>query len=442
MATNKRKTRMYEPWGYRDQDNYQSTESIIEDDFGEFFADVNYKREDNKIHFKNKDGKEVANLDVNEFVKSDQIVEKAWYENGNIYIKFTNGDLITIDVKEILDENEFSDGLQVNDGVVSVLRDLTSERWLTVSEDGVKVSGIQAEIDRLDERIDNEIDRATSEEERIETKLDKEIQDRIDDVNAEENRAKAAELAEENRAKAEEQRIDTKLSDEITRATQTEQVINHRVNTLNDELDAEESIRESNDASLGLRITTETNDRISAVLAEKQRAEAAESAITDAMETEVERIDHEIADANSKIEDEISRATNAESSLDEKISQETERAIAKEEELDNRIDEIISGSPVERLDELIEKLGYKDNDTLVTTNEHEVAFGEWNISNTDVESSGQTVFSVGIGTSAHDRKNAIEVMKDGSVFVWVEGEFMNINKLLGQISHEVYDTNP
>jgi hypothetical protein len=409
----KRKTRMYEPWGYRDQDNYQSTESIIEDDFGEFFADVNYKREDNKIHFKNKDGKEVANLDVNEFVKSDQIVERAWYENGNIYIKFTNGDLITIDVKDILDENEFADGLQVNDGVVSVLKDLTSERWLTVSEDGVKVSGIQAEIDRLDERIDNEIDRATSEEERIETKLDKEIQDRIDDVNA-----------EENRAKAEEQRIDTKLSNEITRATQTEQGINHRVNTLNDELDAEESIRESNDAALGLRITTETNDRISAVLAEKQRAEAAEQAL------------------GNSITNEISRATNAESSLDEKITQETERAIAKEEELNNRIDEIISGSPVERLDELIEKLGYKDNDTLVTTNEHEVAFGEWNVSNTDVEPSGQTVFSVGIGTSAHDRKNALEVMKDGSVYMWIEGGYVQINNLLAQLTNEVYDTNP
>lgn len=409
----KRKTRMYEPWGYRDQDNYQSTESIIENDFGEFFADVNYKREDNKIHFKNKDGKEVANLDVNEFVKSDQIVERAWYENGNIYIKFTNGDLITIDVKEILDENEFADGLQVNDGVVSVLRDLTSERWLTVSEDGVKVSGIQAEIDRLDERIDNEIDRATSEEERIEIKLDKEIQDRIDDVNA-----------EENRAKAEEQRIDTKLSNEITRATQTEQVINHRVDTLNDELDAEESIRESNDAAIGLRITTETNDRISAVNAERTRAEAAEQAL------------------GNSITNEISRATNAESSLDEKISQETERAIAKEEELDNKIDEIISGSPIERLDELIEKLGYQNNDTLVTTNEHEVAFGEWNVSNTDVEPSGQTVFSVGIGTSAHDRKNAIEVMKDGSVFMWVEGEYLDITKILGQLVHEVYDTNP
>ena len=377
----KRKTRMYEPWGYRDENNYQSADIIKENDLDSFFAKVNYNKDDNKIHFSNRDGLEVGNLDVNEFIKSDKIIERAWYEDGKIYIKFTNGDLITIDVKEVLDENEFADGLQVNDGIVTVLKDPASERWLTISIDGVKVSGIQAEIDRLDERIGDEIARATGEEQRIEGRLDDEI----------------------TRATNEENRIDGKLDAEITRATRTEQALNSRVDTLNDELDAEESIREANDTALGLRITTETNDRISAVTAEKNRAEEAESALGD------------------------------------RITNETNRAIAAEEALDERIDEIISGSPVEKLDELIEKLGYKDNDTLNVTNEHEVAFGEWNVSNTDVNPSGQTIFSIGIGTSAHDRKNAIEVRKDGTVYMWVEGDFMSINQLLGQIAHEVYD---
>lgn len=395
----KRKTRMYEPWGYRDENNYQSADIIKENDLDSFFAKVNYDRDDNKIHFSNRDGLEVGNLDVNEFIKSDQIVERAWYEDGKIYIKFTNGDLITIDVKEILDENEFKDGLQVNDGIVTVLKDPTSERWLTVSIDGVKVSGIQAEIDRLDERIDDEITRATSEEHRIEGRLNDEI----------------------TRATNEENRINSKLDAEITRATQTEQSIDHRVDVLNDELDAEESIRESNDAALGLRITTETNDRIAAVTAERERASAAEQVLQNAIDAEV------------------SRATSADTELNNAIIEEVNRATAAEEALDERIDEIISGSPVERLDELIEKLGYKDNDTLNITNEHEVAFGEWNVSNTDVNPSGQTIFSIGVGTSAHDRKNAIEVRKDGTVYMWVEGDFMSVNQLLGQIAHEVYD---
>ena len=190
---------------------------------------------------------------------------------------------------------------------------------------------------------------------------------------------------------------------------------------LNDELDAEESIRESNDAALGLRITTETNDRIAAVTAERERAAAAEQVLQNAIDAEV------------------SRATSADTELNNAIIEEVNRATAAEEALDERIDEIISGSPVERLDELIEKLGYKDNDTLNITNEHEVAFGEWNVSNTDVNPSGQTIFSIGVGTSAHDRKNAIEVRKDGTVYMWVEGDFMSVNQLLGQIAHEVYD---
>ena len=120
----------------------------------------------------------------------------------------------------------------------------------------------------FDSRVDVEISRATAEEERIESKLDQEIQDRIDDVDAEENRAKAAE-----------QVLTTNLANEITRATQTEQGLNHRIDVLNDELDAEESTRESNDAALSLRITTESNDRIAAINAEKTRAEEAETAL-------------------------------------------------------------------------------------------------------------------------------------------------------------------
>ena len=412
MATQKRRTRMYEPWGYQDENNYKSTEILVENDFDAFLVDTSYNKDDNKIYFTNKDGEVKATLDVNEFVKSDSIIEKTEYSDGILKIYFTNGDVITINLSELLDENEFKDGLIVDSHVIKVLIDSTGDPYLSVSEDGVKLDGVKAEIERLDDRIDDEITRATGEEERIEGRLDQEIQDRINDVDAEEARAKTAE-----------QTLTTNLNIEVTRAKQTEQQINSRVDVLNDELDAEESTRESNDAALSLRITTEVNDMVAAVNAEKARAEAAETAL------------------QGSIEDEGRRAQTAESNLNLKIEAESERAIQKEIELDERIDEIISGSPVEQLDELIEKLGYKDNDTLVTTNEHEVAFGEWNISNTDIEASGQTVFSIGIGTSAHDRKNALEVRKDDGIYAWIEGEFMNINQLLGQISHEVYDTD-
>ena len=383
MEIKKRKTRMYEPWGYQDQNNDQSTQIIAENDLDSFFSGVSYKREDNKIHFTNKDGNEVGILNVDDFIKSDQIVEKAWYEDGKIYVKFTNGDLITIDVAELIDENEFADGLQVIDGVVSVLRDPQSERWLTISSNGVKVSGIQAEINRLDEKIDDEVERATAEEERIDAKLDQEIQERIDDVDTEEARAKAAE-----------QTLTTNLNNEITRATQTEQHLNSRIDLVNDELDSEESAREAADLTL-----------------------------------------------NNKIDAEIARATSADTVLQEAINAEVSRAEAAEEALNEKIEEIISGSPVEKLDELIERLGYTDNDTLVRNGEHEVAFGQYNISNTSDEPSGRTIFSVGIGTDDDNRSNAIEIRENGDVYMWVEGDFMNVNKLLGQIAHEVYDND-
>jgi hypothetical protein len=106
--------------------------------------------------------------------------------------------------------------------------------------------------------------------------------------------------------------------------------------------------------------------------------------------------------------------------------------------------EAISGDVVNldtALAALIEKLGYKNNETLVTNGEHEVAFGEYNISHESEDPSGQTVFSVGIGTDDGNRNNAVEIMKNGDLYLWVEGEFMNVNKLLGQIAHEIYDSD-
>lgn len=253
----KRKTRMYDPWGYQEENNYQSTEIIIENDLDSFFANATYNKEDKKIHFTNKDGEEVGTLDVTEFAPS----------GGTSYT--------------------FNNGLQENEGTVSVLIDSESEPYLTTSDDGVKISG-----------------------------------------------------------------IDSAISDAVT--------------------------------------------------VEKNRAEASEEALQTA------------------------------------ITAEEERAKEKENELDEKIDNVSSGLS-EAVETLAEKLGYKNNDTLQTNNEHEVAFGEYNISHESEETSGQTIFSIGNGTSDDNRSNAVEVMKNGDVYLMIEGEMMNINLLLGQIAHEVYD---
>lgn len=67
-------------------------------------------------------------------------------------LKFTyvyaNGDTETVgvDVSKFLAESEFSNGLQVVDHVVSVKVDETSEDFLSVSESGIKLSGVQEAI--------------------------------------------------------------------------------------------------------------------------------------------------------------------------------------------------------------------------------------------------------------------------------------------------------
>lgn len=191
----KRKTRMYEPWGYQDENNYQGAETILENDLESFFADAKYNKDDNKIHFQNKDGEDVGSLDVNEFVKSDSIIDHTEYANGILKIYFTNGDVITINLTELLDENEFKDGLIVDEHIVKVLIDGDSEKYISVSENGIKVAGVKADIDA-------EKTRAEGEEQRIESAFnaaDEAILATVDNVSANvENEAQRAISAETN----------------------------------------------------------------------------------------------------------------------------------------------------------------------------------------------------------------------------------------------------
>lgn len=266
----KRKTRMYDPWGYQEENEYQSSENQFEKELNNLFCSAKYDEEDGKIKFYNNDDVELSGsaIDVSAFTHS--VIESVDYDEETkiLTIVFSNGDKIEINLAELIDENEFADGLQVVDGIVSVLIDSNSDKYLSVSESGISISGIESDI-----------------------------------------------------------------------------------------------------------------------------------------------------------------------------QSEKERAISAETELNDRIDDIISGGSIEKLDELIEKLGYANNDTLQTTNEHEVAFGEWNVSNTDENPSGQTIFSIGIGTSEDNRKNALEVRKDGTIWATVEGEYLDITKILGQLTHEVYDAD-
>lgn len=134
--------------------------------------------------------------------------------------------IIDIDVKDFLQEAEFKDGLKVVNGEVNVKKDDNSESFLSVSSDGVKVSGIQ---DAIDSAIETERNRAVAEEEGIKQNLsaaDTRLTEKIDKVSADthteidringEIQTDANNLAIEiQRAQGEEARIETLIDTKI-----------------------------------------------------------------------------------------------------------------------------------------------------------------------------------------------------------------------------------
>ena len=67
---------------------------------------------------------------------------------------------VGVDVSTFLAESEFSDGLQVDNHIVSVKKDTTSESFLTVSKNGVKISGVQDAIDKAAAKATTKVEKA------------------------------------------------------------------------------------------------------------------------------------------------------------------------------------------------------------------------------------------------------------------------------------------
>ena len=64
---------------------------------------------------------------------------------------------------------------------------------------------------------------------------------------------------------------------------------------------------------------------------------------------------------------------------------------------------------------------------LIASNDYEISLGKYNDSTSD------TAFSFGIGSSESDRKNAIEIKKDGNIYIWSEGKYVCLNEIIGRV---------
>lgn len=98
-------------------------------------------------------------------------------------------ELVTVDVEEFLDENEFADGLQVDNHVVSVKIDEASEKVeisgetvdvLSVSKNGVKISNIQKAINYAVETLAEEVQEAIDDEAAIRESADTALNEAIE----------------------------------------------------------------------------------------------------------------------------------------------------------------------------------------------------------------------------------------------------------------------
>lgn len=178
--------RIQQPYGYRDNGEYSSEANMLcnaitslgKGDMGDLaakvFFGVEYRDDLEAFVFLNSGGTPVATADMKD-VKFSKLIESAAYNPNtkNIDIIFENGDVVSISTDGIVPFTAFKDGLEKTDDTVKVKIDPNSDEYLTLSENGVKVSGIKEKITTIETSITNEI----SDRESNDTALSKKIDD-------------------------------------------------------------------------------------------------------------------------------------------------------------------------------------------------------------------------------------------------------------------------
>lgn len=120
-----------------------------------------------KIKLLGIDNAVIAEIDATDFIK-DGMVNRVDFDPETKILTITfNTDsgkqAITIDLSSLVDTYTAGNGITIDNNVVSVKRDINSEGFLTIGTAGVKLSGVQDEINRAkDAVIGYDADTATS----------------------------------------------------------------------------------------------------------------------------------------------------------------------------------------------------------------------------------------------------------------------------------------
>lgn len=186
---------MYEPYGYEDNSNYISKKDQIERELQQNrindckeFASVEYDTTLKAFVFKNVKNQVRGYAYMADIIPSDLIAD-AYYntDSKNLVITFVNGKVVNIPLDDLIDIAEAGDGIKNVDGKFYINLTEDCERFLTVDENGLRLSGVQdaidAERDRAISAETKEYDRATQAEDSLASAIRQEATDRSDNDN-------------------------------------------------------------------------------------------------------------------------------------------------------------------------------------------------------------------------------------------------------------------
>ena len=189
-----KKNRIQQPYGYRDMNEYTSEANMLsnaissigkcdcDDIANKAFFSVEYKDDLESFTFMNMNGAPVGTAKMYD-VKFSKLIESASYnrDTNTIDIIFENKDKVSLDVDGLVPTVSFNDGLEKDNDSVKVKIDNTSDGYLTVSKDGIKISGIKEELDKIpliSGKIDKEISDRKNADQGLLTMLEAETRNR------------------------------------------------------------------------------------------------------------------------------------------------------------------------------------------------------------------------------------------------------------------------
>ena len=347
------RVRIYEPYGFGESYQYESIPTRIDNELSESqandskqFASVAYNEDAKALIFKNVGNVEQGRVYLKDIIGLETLIERAYYDENTkelvIVFNEEKSDVVCIPLDKIIDVTEAGNGLVQEGGKFQVLIDPQSEKFLSVSQSGVKVSGVNDAINlaftteqrravdkekELDQKIDAEISRATTSEKDLNDGLKAEIRNRESSDNALSNRIDTVQSnvdTEANNRIDGDNAIKAIIGDGFT-STPTETITQKYVD-LGARINKEISDRTTQDNVLQTNINNEVTAR-SGEITRVVNLITAESKL---------RVD-DINTVNNSLANETNTRINKDTELADNIANETNTRIDKDTELAGKI---------------------------------------------------------------------------------------------------------